>query len=196
MNGSSTHHGSDVANASPIVSWSSCMDFCTWTEWTYLEFQFMATVFMSMATRLSDLGAHKPGVNIHTEGHTLTPPSGQNGPEDPEVFGSTPSYSPSQSPARKPTPDWPETQYCLEIQMTSAEDSGVAPPLPNMWQALIMEDMVWDGKSSLTEAIVTSPGRAIPFYGKQSLGEGLSLCWPIQLSMWLKLLMIPHSKNA
>ena len=65
----------------------------------------MATVFMSMAASSSDLDDQKPGVNIQTEGHTLTPPSGWNGPEDPEAFGSTPSCSPSQSLARKLTPD-------------------------------------------------------------------------------------------
>ena len=64
--------------------------------------------FHVMATSSSDLDDQKPGVNIQTEGHTLTPPSGWNGPEDPEAFGSTPSHSASQPLARKPTPDWPE----------------------------------------------------------------------------------------
>ena len=64
-----------------------------------------------MATRSNDLDDQKPAVNIQTEGYTLTQPSGQNGPEDPEAFGSTPSHSPSQSPARKPTSDWPEMGY-------------------------------------------------------------------------------------
>ena len=45
---------------------------------------------MSMATKSSDLDDQKTGVNIQTEGHTLTPPSGQNGHEDTEAFGSTP----------------------------------------------------------------------------------------------------------
>ena len=49
----------------------------------------MATVFMSMAARLSDLDDQKPGINIQTEGHPLTPPSSQNGPEDAEAFSST-----------------------------------------------------------------------------------------------------------
>ena len=35
--------------------------------------------------------------------------------------------------------------------------------------------MVQDGKTGLTEAIVTGPGLAVLFYGQQSLGEGLSL---------------------
>ena len=50
-----------------------------------------------MATRLSDLDDQKPGTNIQKEGHILTPPSGWNGPEDPEAFESAPSQSPSQS---------------------------------------------------------------------------------------------------
>ena len=41
----------------------------------------MATVSVSMATKSSDLDDQKTGVNIQTEGHTLTLPSSQNGPE-------------------------------------------------------------------------------------------------------------------
>ena len=58
----------------------------------------MATVSMSMATRSSDLDDQKSGVNIQTENHTLTPPSSQNGPEETEAFGSTPSHLPPQLP--------------------------------------------------------------------------------------------------
>ena len=100
----------------------------------------MATVFVSMATRSSDLDEQKPETNIQKEGHTLTPPSGQNGPEDPEAFGSTPSQSPSQSPVRKP--DCPEAWYCLEIQVISTEDKRAVPPPLHAWQVPIVEDMV------------------------------------------------------
>ena len=34
----------------------------------------MATAFMSVATKLSDLDDQKPGIDIQTESHTLTPP--------------------------------------------------------------------------------------------------------------------------
>ena len=40
---------------------------------------------------------------------------------------------------------------------------------------LWVEYMLWDGKSGLTEVAVTGPGWTILFYGRQSLGEGLSL---------------------
>ena len=66
-----------------------------------------------MAARSSDLDDQKPGINIQIKGHTLTPPSGQNGPEDQEAFGSAPSCSPTQSLAKRLTPDQPETQYCV-----------------------------------------------------------------------------------
>ena len=129
---------------------------------------------MSMATRSSDLDDQKSIVNIQTEGHTFTPPSGQNGPEDPEAFGNAPSHSPSQSLARKPTPDWPKTWYCLEIQVILTKDGGTPPPPPHAWHVPVVEEMVWDGKSGLTEAAVTGPSQAILFYGWWLL-EGLSL---------------------
>ena len=91
----------------------------------------MTTVFVSMATRSSDRDDFEPETKIQTEGHTLTPTSGQNGPEHSNVFGSTPSHSPSWSPARTPAPDWPETWYCLEIQVVSTEDDKALPPPPH-----------------------------------------------------------------
>ena len=75
---------------------------------------FMATAFMSMTTRSSDLDGQKSGTSVQKGGHTLIPPSGQNGPAHPEAFGSTPSCSPSQSLARKSNHH--EMQYCLEFR--------------------------------------------------------------------------------
>ena len=99
----------------------------------------MANISMSMAARSSDLDDQKSGVVIQREGHTL---SGQNGPAQTEAFGSASSHSPSQSPVRKQTPDCPETQYCLEIQVISTLDEGTTPPPPHVWQVLVVEDML------------------------------------------------------
>ena len=96
--------------------------------------------FVSMAARSSDLDDQKSGVDLQTEGHTLTPPSSQNGPEDPEAFGSAPSQSQSLSPARKP--DCHEIQYCLEIQVISTKDSKATPPPSHAWQVPSVEDIV------------------------------------------------------
>ena len=134
----------------------------------------MTTVFVSMAARLGNLDDLNPGVKIQIEGHTLTPTGSWNGPEDPDAFGSTPSCFPSQSLARKPVPDWPETWSCLEIQVVSKDDKAIPPP-SHAWQALIVEDMVHEWRTGLTEAVVTGPGWAVLFYGCCSLGEGLNL---------------------
>ena len=93
----------------------------------------MTTVFVPMATRLGDLDDLNPEVKIQIEGDTLTLTGSRNGPEDPDAFGNTPSHSPSQSPARKPAPDWPKTQYCLEIKVVSTEDDKVIPPPSHTW---------------------------------------------------------------
>ena len=95
-----------------------------------------------MATRSSDLDDQKPGVNIQTEGYTLTPPSGHNGPENPEAFGSTPLWSPFQSPTGKLTPGQPETWYCMEIHVALTKDERVKPPPPHTWQVSVMKDVV------------------------------------------------------
>ena len=51
----------------------------------------------------------------------------------------------------------------------------LVPPPPHAWTVPLVEDMLCYARTGLTEAIVTGPGRAILFYGRQSLGEGLSL---------------------
>ena len=40
--------------------------------------------------------------------------------------------------------------------------------------ALLVEDMLHDVRISLTEVVVTGPGRTVLFYGRHSLGEGLT----------------------
>ena len=81
-------------------------------------------------------------LELTSKGHTYTPPSGQNGPEEIEAFGSAPSHSPSLSLVRKPTPDCPETWYCLEMQVIFTKEGGTTPPPPHAWQALVVGDMV------------------------------------------------------
>ena len=107
------------------------------------------------------------------EGHTPTPPNGCYGSEEVETSISTPSPSPSQSPVRRQMPDCSETLYCLEIQVISTKDGGATPTPLHALQVPVVEDLLWDGKSGLTEAV--GIGWAILFYGRQFLGEGLSL---------------------
>ena len=71
--------------------------------------------------------------------------------------------------------DCPETQYCLEIQVTLTQDGEIAPPPLHAWQAAMVEDMLWDGKLGITETVVVGPSQVILFYRRWSLGEGLNL---------------------
>ena len=40
--------------------------------------------------------------------------------------------------------------------------------------APLVEDMLHDARTGLTKAVVTDPGRAVLFYGRCSMGKGLT----------------------
>ena len=65
-------------------------------------------------------------------------------------------------------------KYCLEIHVTLTEELGAVPPPSHSWMAPLMEDMLHDARTRLTKAVVTGQGRAVLFYGRQSMGEGLT----------------------
>ena len=90
------------------------------------------------------------------------------------VLGSSPSHLPSWSPARRPLPSHPNTKYCLGIHVTLTEQTDVVLPPSQPWTAPLVEDMLCYARTGLTKAMVMGPGRAVLFYGRHSLGEGLS----------------------
>ena len=47
-------------------------------------------------------------------------------------------------------------------------------PTSHAWTAPLVEDMLCYARRGLSEAMITGPGRAVLFYGRHSLGEGLS----------------------
>ena len=47
------------------------------------------------------------------------------------------------------------------------------PPPSHSWTAWVVEDMLREARAGLIEAVVTGPGRAILFYGRHLMGEGL-----------------------
>ena len=59
--------------------------------------------------------------------------------------------------------------------MTLTEDLGAVSPLSHSWMAPLVEDMLCDARTSLAKAVVTGTGRAVLFYGRCSLGEGLTI---------------------
>ena len=60
------------------------------------------------------------------------------------------------------------------MHVTLTEETGAVPPLSHTWTAPLVEDMLHYARIGLTEAMVTGPGWAVLFYGRHSLGEGLS----------------------
>ena len=77
------------------------------------------------------------------------------------------------SPAWRPPLGSPNMKYCLEIWVTLTEELGAIPPPSHSWMAPLVEDMLQEARTGLTEAVVTGPGRAILFYGRHSMGEGI-----------------------
>ena len=59
--------------------------------------------------------------------------------------------------------------------MILTKEVGAALPPPPAWMVPVVEDMLHHGRTGLTEAVVMGPGRAVLFYGRQSLVECFSL---------------------
>ena len=92
-----------------------------------------------------------------------------------EALDSPPSQLPSWSLAQRPPSSYPNTKYCLEIHVTLMEELGAIPLPSHSWPAPLVEDMLHNARTGLTEAVVTGPGRAVLFYGRHSMGEGLTM---------------------
>ena len=76
---------------------------------------------------------------------------------------------------RRPPPSCPNTRYCIGIHVTLMEETGAVPPLSHAWTAPLVDDILPYARTGLTEDVVMGPGRAVLFYGRCFLGEGLSL---------------------
>ena len=129
---------------------------------------------MSVAAKLSDLVDKMSGANLQMEGHKNMLSQSAKVQWELDALGSSPSHLPSWSPARRLLSSCPNTKHCLEICVTLTEELGVVPPPSHSWTAPLMEDMLHDVRTGLTKAVVTGPGRAVLFYGRHSMGEGLT----------------------
>ena len=129
---------------------------------------------MLMAAKLSDLGNGTSGDNPQMYGHADMPSQSAKDPWESKALGSSPSHLPSWSLARRLLSSHPNMKHCLEIHVTLTEELGAVPPPSHSWVAPLVEDMLCDIRTSLTKAVVTGPGRAVLFYGRCSVGEGLT----------------------
>ena len=108
------------------------------------------------------------------ESHVDVPPQSVKNLWEPEALGSSPSCLPSWSPAQRLPSGYPNMKHCLEICVTLTEELGAVPPTSHSRMAPLMEDMLCDARTGLSKAVVTGPGRAVLFYGRHSMGKGLT----------------------
>ena len=129
---------------------------------------------MSMAAKSSDLGNRTSGANPQMQGHVDVPSQSAKDLWESETSSSSPSHLLSWSPARRLPSSCPNTKHYLEIHVTLTEGLGAVPLPSHSWMAPLVEDRLHDVRTSLTKAVVTGPGRAVLFYGRHSMGEGLT----------------------
>ena len=130
---------------------------------------------MSMAAKSSDLGDRTSGSNLQREGHVDMPSQSAEDQWESEALGSSPFHLPSWSPGRRLPSGCPNTKYCLEIHVTLTEKLGAVSPPFHSWTAPLMEDMLWDARTGLTEAVVIGPCRAVLFMEDIHWGRVLTM---------------------
>ena len=132
----------------------------------------MATDFVSMAAKTSDRGDTMSEANLQADGLVERPAQGAADQHETEE-DSSPHNLPMWSPVQRPPAGCLNMTYCLEIQVTLTDELGDVPPPSHAWTAPVVEDMLWEARDGLTEAVVIGPGRAILFYRRHFMGEGL-----------------------
>ena len=124
----------------------------------------MATDFVSMAAKTSDRGDTMSEVNLQADGLVERPAQGAADRQETEEDSSHQNL-PMWSPVQRLPAGCLNMNYCLEIRVSLTDELGDVPPPLHTWTAPVVEDMLWEARDGLTEAIL--------FYGRRSMGEGL-----------------------
>ena len=106
-----------------------------------------------MAAKLIDLGNRMSQASLQMEGHADMPSQSAKDTQESGASGSSPSHSSSWSPAKRPLSSHPNIRHCLEIQLTLTEELGAVPPPFHSWMVPLVEDMLCDVRTGLTEAV-------------------------------------------
>ena len=128
---------------------------------------------MSMAANMSDRGDNMTEANLQADGLVEEPAQRAADLRGMEGEDSSPHNSPTWSPVQRPPTGHLNMNYCLSIQATLTDELGDVPPPLHAWMTPVIEDMMQETRARLAEAVVIGPGRAILFYGRHSMGEGL-----------------------
>ena len=135
----------------------------------------MATDFVSMAAKSSNLSDKTSEANLQVDGQAEKPAQGAADWWETEGEDSSPPNLPMWLLAQRPPLGHLNTKHCLEIQVTLTDELGDVPPPSHAWTAPVIEDMLCEARAGHTEAVVIGPGRAILFYRRHSMGEGLKV---------------------
>ena len=126
-----------------------------------------------MAANTSDRGDNMTEANLQADGLVEEPAQRAADLRGMEEEDSSPHTLLMWSPVQRPPTGCLNMNYCLSIQVTLTDELGdVSPPL-HAWTTPVIEDMLQETRAGLTEAVVIGPRRAILFYGRHSMGEGL-----------------------
>ena len=128
-----------------------------------------------MAAKTSDRGDNMIEANLQADGLVEEPAQRGANQWETEEEDSSPHNSPMWFPVQRPSTGRLNTYYCLSIQVTLTDELGDVPPPSHVWTAPVVEDMLQETRAGLMEAVVIGPGRAILFYGRRSMGEGLKV---------------------
>ena len=126
-----------------------------------------------MAAKSSDLSDKTSEANLQADGQVEKPAQGVADQWEMEEEDSSPYHSPMWSPAQRLPLGCLNMKHCLEIRVTLTDELGDVPPPSHAWMAPVVEDMLQEARAGLMEVVVIGPGRAILFYGRHLMGEGL-----------------------
>ena len=124
---------------------------------------------------MSDQGDNITEANLQADGLREEPAQGVVERQEMEEGDSSPHNSPTWSPVQRLPAGHFNANYCLLIQVTLTDELGDVPPPMHSWTTPVIEDMLWETRARLMEAVVVGPGKAILFYRRHSLGEGLKV---------------------
>ena len=99
------------------------------------------------------------------------PPKSAKELQEPEASDSSPSHSLSWSLVQRWPSGHPNMKHCFRYMCDFDRRIRGQYPTFSFLDGPLMEDMLHDG---LTETVVIDPIRAVLFYGRHSMGEGLT----------------------
>ena len=104
----------EVITSDQVVYIISCQGLCTHNKWPYPEFQFTATNFLSMATKLSNLSDKMSEAILQVNGQVEKLTQGAADQWETEGEDSSPHNSLMWSPVQRPLLGHLNMKHCLE----------------------------------------------------------------------------------